>query len=45
MGEHRPTSGAEAGTRVHSFVDEALDDDVRQVVIVAAGYDSRAWRL
>jgi methyltransferase (TIGR00027 family) len=28
-----------------SFVNEALDDGVRQVVIVGAGYDSRAWRL
>jgi methyltransferase (TIGR00027 family) len=27
------------------FVGEALDNGMRQVVIVAAGYDSRAWRL
>ncbi|HEX8805161.1 MAG TPA: SAM-dependent methyltransferase [Acidimicrobiales bacterium] len=27
------------------FVTEALDDGLRQVVVVAAGYDSRAWRL
>jgi methyltransferase (TIGR00027 family) len=27
------------------FIDDALDDEVRQVVIVGAGYDSRAWRL
>jgi methyltransferase (TIGR00027 family) len=34
--------------RTHFFDDavtEALDADVRQVVIVGAGYDSRAWRL
>jgi methyltransferase (TIGR00027 family) len=28
-----------------TFVNEALDDRTRQVVIVGAGYDSRAWRL
>lgn len=28
-----------------TFVNEALDDGVRQVAIVGAGYDSRAWRL
>ena len=28
-----------------TFVNEALDGGVRQVVIVGAGYDSRAWRL
>lgn len=28
-----------------NFVTEALDDGKRQVVIVGAGYDSRAWRL
>jgi methyltransferase (TIGR00027 family) len=28
-----------------SFVSDALDDGIRQVVIVAAGYDSRAWRM
>ena len=27
------------------FVSEAIDDGVRQVVILAAGYDSRAWRM
>lgn len=27
------------------FVAEAIDDGVRQVVILAAGYDSRAWRM
>jgi O-methyltransferase involved in polyketide biosynthesis len=25
------------------FIDDALDDGIRQVVILAAGYDSRAW--
>jgi methyltransferase (TIGR00027 family) len=28
-----------------SFVGDALDAGVRQVAVVAAGYDSRAWRL
>jgi methyltransferase (TIGR00027 family) len=28
-----------------TFVNAALDEGVRQVVIVGAGYDSRAWRL
>jgi len=28
-----------------TFVRDALDDGLRQVVILAAGYDSRAWRL
>jgi methyltransferase (TIGR00027 family) len=27
------------------FVGEAIDDGFRQVVILAAGYDSRAWRM
>jgi methyltransferase (TIGR00027 family) len=27
------------------FVGEAMDDGVRQVVVLAAGYDSRAWRM
>jgi methyltransferase (TIGR00027 family) len=27
------------------FVREALDDGIRQVVIVGAGYDSRSWRM
>jgi methyltransferase (TIGR00027 family) len=27
------------------FIDDALDDGIRQVVILAAGYDSRAWRM
>lgn len=26
-------------------MDEALDDGARQVLVVGAGYDSRAWRL
>lgn len=29
----------------YSVVDEALDDGARQVLVVGAGYDSRAWRL
>lgn len=38
--------GLAARTRFFdSFVDEALDGGVPQVVIVGAGYDSRAWRL
>jgi methyltransferase (TIGR00027 family) len=28
-----------------TFIRDALDDGLRQVVILAAGYDSRAWRL
>lgn len=27
------------------FITKALDDEVRQVVILGAGYDSRAWRF
>jgi len=27
------------------FISDALDDGFRQVVVVAAGYDSRAWRM
>jgi methyltransferase (TIGR00027 family) len=27
------------------FVNGALDDGIRQVVLIAAGYDTRAWRL
>jgi methyltransferase (TIGR00027 family) len=35
-----------ARTRIYDdFVRRAMDDGLRQVVIVGAGYDSRAWRL
>jgi methyltransferase (TIGR00027 family) len=35
-----------ARTRIYDdFVRGAMDDGLRQVVIVGAGYDSRAWRL
>ncbi len=27
------------------FLTDALDDGIRQVVVLAAGYDSRAWRM
>lgn len=35
-----------ARTRIYDdFVRRAMDDGLRQVVIVGAGYDARAWRL
>jgi methyltransferase (TIGR00027 family) len=35
-----------ARTRIYDdFVRRAMDDGLRQIVIVGAGYDSRAWRL
>ena len=38
--------GLAARTRFFdAFVDDALDEGIRQVVVVGAGYDSRAWRL
>jgi methyltransferase (TIGR00027 family) len=46
LGRHSSFPGLAARTLFFDgFVASALDDGVRQVIIVAAGYDSRAWRL
>jgi hypothetical protein len=46
LGRHSSLPGLAARTLFFDrFVADALDDEIRQVVIVAAGYDSRAWRL
>lgn len=46
LGHNRTFSWLAARTRFYDdAVTSALDAGVRQVVVVAAGYDSRAWRL
>lgn len=46
LGRNRTFSWLAARTRFYDdAVTSALDAGVRQVVVVAAGYDSRAWRL
>lgn len=46
LGRNRTFSWLAARTRFFDdAVTDALDAGVRQVVVVAAGYDSRAWRL
>lgn len=46
LGRNRSFAYLAARTRFYDgVVDQALDAGVRQVVVIAAGYDSRAWRL
>jgi methyltransferase (TIGR00027 family) len=46
LGRHPSFPGLAARTLVFDrFVEAVLDDGVRQVVVLAAGYDSRAWRM
>lgn len=43
---HRPFAYIAARTRFYdALVDKGLDAGITQVVLLAAGYDSRAWRL
>jgi methyltransferase (TIGR00027 family) len=46
LGQNKSFAYLAARTRFYDqFVIEALDRGVEQVVVVAAGYDSRAWRM
>jgi methyltransferase (TIGR00027 family) len=46
LGRNRQFAYLAARTRFYDqFVDDALDQGIQQVVVLGAGYDSRAWRF